>query len=305
MAARILIVEDERDLAEVIKARLTSVGHRCAVLTDPLHAFEFVRAKRPDLVISDVMMPKISGFELCRKIRMDPIVFGIPILMLSAMSEAPEIQHAYEQGANDYIVKPFDPGDLLQRVKDLLAQKRQIDAVNALTGMPGRDHLQQVIMNKLFREEKIAVLHFSLSNSTAFANAYNHERRDAAIASVAEMIPDTARAIQALEVYTAHLGHFDFLICCNAPDGGKLADALARRFDRLKATLYDKGDFERGNVVVKGETHPLMQAVISVITNEELRMNAPRMVRIAMELNRRAQRNGSATVVTAADALIV
>lgn len=302
MSAKILIIEDERDLAEVIKAGLNSAGYRCMTVDDPARGFEVVRGRQPDLVITDVMMPKMSGFELCRKIRMDPKVFATPVLMLSAMGEAPEIQHAFEQGTSDYLVKPFNMGVLFQRVKDLLAKKQQLDARNPLTGMPGRDHLQQIVMNKLFRDEKIAVLHFSLAHSTQFASVYGHERRDEAIRSVANMIPDTANGMDALEVYPAHLGQFDFLICCNARDARPLGEALARQFDLLRPALYEKSEASRGKAVAKGrEMHP----VIGIITNEEHAFSASRMLKVAMELNKRGQHNGSTKILTAADALIV
>lgn len=302
MSAKILIVEDERDLAEVIKGGLTSAGHRVVVVQDPERAFEIVRAKRPDLVITDVMMPKMSGFELCRKIRMDPIAFPTPVMMLSAMGEPPEIRHAFDQGANEYLVKPFNMGVLFQKVKELLAVTAQMEQRNPLTGMPGRDYLQQVVMNKLFRDEKIAVLHFSLAHAAEYAAVYGRERRDEATTAVAEMIPETAKGIDALEVYAAHLGQFDFLICCNATDAEKLAEALARQFDLLKPTLYEKGAEARGKAVAKDR---IMHPVVGLISNEAHDFSAARMLKIAMELNKRGQRNGSTKIITAADALIV
>ncbi len=302
MSSKILIVEDERDLAEVIKAGLTSAGHRCVVVEDPTRAFEIIRTRHPDLVITDVMMPKMSGFELCRKIRMDPLEFSTPVLMLSAMGEAPEIRHAYNQGANEYLVKPFNMGVLFQKVKDLLAHKQQVGQRNPLTGMQGREYLQQVVMNKLFREERIAVLHFSVAHAQEYVTVYGHERRDAAIGAFAATILDTAQGIDALEVYAAHLGQFDFLICCNAPDGQKLAEALGRQFDILRPSLYEKTEADRGKSLSKDK---YMHPIIGLVTNEHHDFGAARMLKVAMELNKRADRNGSTKIVTTADALIV
>lgn len=305
MSATILIIDDERELAQVMKARLSKAGYVCGVTTDSTKAFEIIKAKRPDLVITDIMMPKVSGFELCRKIRMDPVVYTTPILVLSAMGQTQEIAYAFEQGASEYLVKPFDLGELFQKVKELLECRRQLHATNPISGLPGKHYLQQVLMNKLFRDEKVAVLHFCLAHGSAYGLAYGHERRDAAIAEVARIIPEVAKAIDALEVYTAHLGGFEFLVLCNAVDARRLADAIAARFEHLKSSLFDKGDLGRGNVVVKGETHPLMHVVIGLITNEDRQFSAPRMIKIARELNKHAQHNGSTKIITAENAIIV
>lgn len=305
MSAKILIVEDERDLAEIVKAKLSDAGYRVAVLTDPTRAFSVIKEKGVDLVICDVMMPKLSGYELCRAIRKDPQIYATPVLMLSAMGEPQEIQHALEQGANGYLVKPFNLGRLFQEVKDLLAHKSVVDQKNPVTGLPNRDWLQQVVMNKVLRGEKVGVIHLSLPNAEGIGEAYGPERRDQAVRQIAELIPEAAKRVDALEVYVAHLGMFDFILCCNACDGIKLAEAIDHHFEYIRHQLYDKRDFDRGTVLGKGRERPLAQIAIGLATNEEhTTMNAGKLIRVAMELNKRAAKTGE-KLLTCQDALII
>jgi len=304
MSAKILIVEDERDLAEIVRAKLSDAGYRVAVLTDPTRAFSVIKEKGVDLVICDVMMPKLSGYELCRAIRKDPQVYATPILMLSAMGEPEEIQHALDQGANGYLVKPFNLGRLFQEVKDLLAHKNDVDKKNPVSGLPNRDWLQQVVMNKVLRGEKVGVIHLSLPNAEGIGEAYGPERRDAAVREVAELIPEAARKVEALEVYVAHLGMFDFLIACNACDGMKLAESIDHHFEYIKHQLYNKADFDRATVLGKGKERPLARTAIGLATNDGYSMSANKLIRVAMELNKRAVKTGD-KLLTCQDALII
>ena len=96
-----------------------------------------LKDKKPDLAILDVVMPKVNGYELCRHIRRDPLIYLTPILMLSALGGEPEMAHALEQGADDYLIKPFDVGVLFSKVKSLFEKQARIMQKSQLTGLHG------------------------------------------------------------------------------------------------------------------------------------------------------------------------
>jgi len=117
MAKKILIADDEEDVKFVIQLFLESKGYEIVTAFDGLDAIDKARAEKPDLILLDIMMPLIDGFEVCRKLKADKDTAGIPIVMISAASQTESKKKGLEAGASDYIVKPFEP-DHLHKVLD-------------------------------------------------------------------------------------------------------------------------------------------------------------------------------------------
>lgn len=117
---RILVVDDESDVTELLEYKLEQEGYRVATLNDPLACIAKVREFEPELVLLDIMMPELSGIQLCRIIRADPITKEIPIIFLSARGEVEDRIKGLEAGAEDYISKPFNTNELLLRTSKML-----------------------------------------------------------------------------------------------------------------------------------------------------------------------------------------
>ena len=120
MTAKILIVDDEQNIVISLKYLMQREGYTVAVADDGERGLALVRSERPDLVLLDVMMPKMNGFEVCRVIRGDPALTGVRILMLTAKGREAEREKGLELGADAYVTKPFSTRDLVARVKSLL-----------------------------------------------------------------------------------------------------------------------------------------------------------------------------------------
>jgi two-component system, OmpR family, alkaline phosphatase synthesis response regulator PhoP len=121
----VLIVEDDRDIAELLQRYLTRAGHETAALGDGAEALSAVRARRPDLLILDLMLPGLDGLEVCRALRQDAASASIPIIMLTARSEEADRVAGLELGADDYVTKPFSPRELVARVGALLRRAQR------------------------------------------------------------------------------------------------------------------------------------------------------------------------------------
>jgi two-component system alkaline phosphatase synthesis response regulator PhoP len=121
----ILVVEDNPQNAELLEAFLADLDARVFVACDGVDALQKVEQYRPDLIVLDLMMPRMSGFEVCRRLKADPVTRAIPILMLTALSESKDVERAREVGADDFISKPISKLDFLTRVKDLLESTDQ------------------------------------------------------------------------------------------------------------------------------------------------------------------------------------
>ena len=120
MGVRILVVDDEPDLVELVRLTLTQAGHQVDTAASGRQALDALRRHRPDLLILDLMLPDLSGTELCRRIRADRDCAGLPVIMLTAKADEVDRVVGFEIGADDYVTKPFSPRELVLRVGALL-----------------------------------------------------------------------------------------------------------------------------------------------------------------------------------------
>jgi CheY-like chemotaxis protein len=123
--AKILIAEDERDIRELITFTLRYAGHEILTAVNGEEALTVARENIPELILMDVRMPKMTGYEACRHMKADDKIKHIPVVFLSAKGQESEIQTGLEVGAADYILKPFAPDQLIKRVAEILGQKTE------------------------------------------------------------------------------------------------------------------------------------------------------------------------------------
>jgi two-component system phosphate regulon response regulator PhoB len=133
----ILIIDDEPDLCELIEFQLQKEGFRTSTLSNPLEAIGHARDFDPDLIILDVMMPELDGLRLCSMLKVDSLLKKVPILFLTARSDADERVKGFERGADDYLTKPFDNRELVARSKAILS--RTFEKKNILAGKLAAD----------------------------------------------------------------------------------------------------------------------------------------------------------------------
>ncbi len=124
MAAEVLVVEDEPDIRNLIVLHLSREGFRCRTAKSGPEALREARAATPDLVILDLMLPDLDGLEVCRRLRSDAATATIPIIMLTAKADEVDRVVGLEMGADDYVVKPFSPKELIARIRAVLRRAR-------------------------------------------------------------------------------------------------------------------------------------------------------------------------------------
>ena len=132
-AQRILVVDDEPDVTELLKYKFEQEGYRCQVLNDPLLFASTAREFEPEIMIFDIMMPELSGLQLCRMARADPLLKHVPIIFLTARGEAEDRIQGLEIGADDYLPKPFNMKELSIRVGKLLARSAAVSKTTKST----------------------------------------------------------------------------------------------------------------------------------------------------------------------------
>lgn len=128
MAKKILVVDDDRVIQQLLVVNLELEGYDVDVASDGEQALERVKGYEPDLVILDIMMPKLDGWEVCRRIKQDPATQDVPIIFLSARAQDMDIRRGYATGVNAYLTKPFDPVELLDLVERVLRGEQVVPA---------------------------------------------------------------------------------------------------------------------------------------------------------------------------------
>jgi len=136
-SAHILLVDDNQQNLELVQAYLEALPCRLSVAHDGIEAMESIDGDRPDLVLLDVMMPRMSGFEVCRRIKGNPDTRGIVVVMLTALNEVADYERAVESGTDDFLSKPVNKLELLTRIRSLLRVcllRRRLDELLGRSG---------------------------------------------------------------------------------------------------------------------------------------------------------------------------
>ncbi|HSQ60245.1 MAG TPA: response regulator [Acidobacteriota bacterium] len=123
---RILVVDDEIYIVHILDFSLGMEGYEVLTALDGEQALERVRSEKPDLVVLDIMMPKLDGYEVCRAIKSDPATRNTPVILLSAKGRNVDQKMGFDVGADDYITKPFSPRKLVERINSLLGQAQAV-----------------------------------------------------------------------------------------------------------------------------------------------------------------------------------
>lgn len=121
-AVTVLVVEDDLTILQLLEVNFEMEGFTVLRAEDGMLGLEAARSKRPDVIVSDVMMPNMSGLEMVSELKADPDTAGIPVILLSAKAQGSDVRQGIEAGADDYVTKPFEPLDLIDRVNALLAR---------------------------------------------------------------------------------------------------------------------------------------------------------------------------------------
>lgn len=272
---KILIAEDEMNLREVLRFQLTTAGYEVVEAEDGLKAIEKAREAMPDLLLLDVMMPHLDGYQVARELRKSFLTRHIPIIILTAKAELEDRLHGFDDGANDYIVKPWDYRELKARVRNALAWSQQQRAASPLTGLPGNLSIEEELRQRLEAGAAFALLQIDIDYFKSFNDHYGYARGDDAIRTVARILVDQAQRHGGSQDFVGHIGGDDFVIL-TAPDRAEgLAEDLIKDFDQNVPLLYDEVDRVRGYIEVANRRHvierfPLMSLTIALVNTERI-----------------------------------
>jgi diguanylate cyclase (GGDEF)-like protein len=244
----ILVVDDDPDIARFVEVNLRSAGYDVAVAGDGEEALERAAELRPDLVLLDVMMPRIDGFEVAQRLRKNPQTANTSIIMLTAKALSADKVTGLQSGADDYIIKPFDPIELLARVKGTLRRAKEMRNLSPLTGLPGNIRIQEEIERQVREDRPFAVLYSDLDNFKTYNDQKGFVRGDRLIQATARIIQDAVVEFGSSEAFVGHVGGDDFVAVVPPEVAEDVAKRITERFSEQLPDFYDAEDLERGHV---------------------------------------------------------
>src|SRR5919204_5080103 len=301
MAESILVVDDDPDIARFVEVNLRSAGYEVAVAGDGEEALDRASELRPDLVLLDVMMPRLDGFEVAQRLRKNPQTANTSIIMLTAKALSSDKVTGLQSGADDYIIKPFDPIELLARVKGTLRRAKEMRNLSPLTGLPGNIRIQEEIERMVKEGRPFAVLYADLDNFKAYNDQKGFVRGDQLIKTTALIVQDAVVEFGGTDSFVGHVGGDDFVAIVPPDVAEDVAKRVVERFDDRIPAFYEQEDLDRGFVEVedrKGQMQkvPLVGVSVGVATTAK-RMFAHygEAVAVATEMKQFAKRDAGSS----------
>ena len=270
----VLVVDDEPSLRGALEFLFSREGYRVLTAGNGEEALEQARAHLPDVIILDVMMPGMDGYEVTRRLRAHYRTRHIPILLVTAKGEEDDKLEGFQGGANDYIVKPWSKRELLQRVVNHLDWATKQRAVNPLTGLPGGVSILAERQRRLTAGQPFAQMVLDIDFFKAFNDRYGFPRGDVAIRTVAETITRVVDEDGDPEGFVGHIGGDDFIILASPERAEELAERIKAALEAEMPALYEAEDRGRGCVRVRNRRHefedfPLMSVTIALASSTD------------------------------------
>jgi diguanylate cyclase (GGDEF)-like protein len=287
---RILIADDERDIRVVLRTRLELEGFTVLEAADGGEAVTMAREHVPDLIVLDVMMPELDGVEVCNRLRASFTTRHIPVIMVTARADREDKLAGLVEGANDYITKPFEMNELLQRVRNTLEWSRQQRSASPLTGLPGNHSINAEIRRRLGEQKPFALLQIDVDHFKSFNDYYGYGRGDEAIQLLARILSESVYRMVGSEGFVGHIGGDDFVVLCQCDAAEALGEQILTWFNTAALELYDPEDRERGHVQVLNRRHvvehfPLMSLTIALVSTDRVPVtHLAQLIDIAQEL---------------------
>jgi PleD family two-component response regulator len=287
---RILIAEDELNLRQVLTLQLENAGYEVIEAEDGQVALDTAQRVCPDLVLLDVMMPQMDGYEVCRRLRASYVTRHIPIIMLTARHEEDARINGLEGGANDYVTKPWGRRELVLRIKNALEWSRQQRSASPLTGLPGNHSINEELKRRLSSGTPFAMLQIDIDFFKSFNDQYGYTRGDQAIQTLARTILDAAQKHSAGKDFVGHIGGDDFVLLTAPERAEGVGEDIIAGFNRAVRELYDVEDRDRGYVEVPNRRHvterfPLMSLTIALVSTDRMPVShLAELIDVAQEL---------------------
>jgi diguanylate cyclase (GGDEF)-like protein len=294
---RVLVVDDDRNLRKIISTNLELAGFTVETASDGPEALSTIEQLQPDIVLLDLMMPHMDGYEVAKRIRnhQNPTIANVPIIILTAKGETEDKLRGFEAGADDYITKPFGPQELLARVRAKIRRVEVDSSLSPLTRLPGNLAIEAELRRRIDANEPFAVIYLDLDNFKAFNDVYGFTHGDEAIQLLARATVDAVRRRGTTNDFVGHIGGDDFIVVTANDRAEEIAKEVIAEFDRDIRSLYSVKDLRAGYIETRDRRgalnrFPIMTLSMAIVSNDRGQLgNYAQVGEAAAELKRYAK----------------
>jgi len=293
---KILLVEDSKSVSEALKAVLEAEGKLVFLARDGVTGLALARREKPDLILLDLLLPKLNGYEVCRRLKKDILLRHLPVIMLTGKGDLVDKVKGIDAGADDYIVKPFEPAELLARARMILRRTERDLEANPLTRLPGNISIVNELQNRVEKKAPLAVGYADLDKFKSYNDKYGFEHGDEVIRETARTIITAINECGNSDDFIGHIGGDDFVFITTPDKSDKVCQKLITEFEKKVPEFYEPEDVRKGYIIAhdrKGQLQqiPLVSISIGLVTNESrIITHVAQISEIGAELKEAAKR---------------
>ena len=297
----LLVVDDDPFIARLLEIELKAAGYDVRVASDGEQALAAAQERPPQLVLADVMMPNMDGFELTRRLRQDPRTATASVIMLTARGLSADKLEGFAIGADDYIVKPFDTPELLARIRGVLNRASDTRESSPMTGLAGNVAIEDEIERRVAGGEPFAILYVDLDGFKAYNDRYGFLRGDDLIRETGRVVQEAAGQVAGADSFVGHAGGDDFVVVVPPDHATAVAQQVVQAFDEMVPALYDVDDRANGYIEVtnrRGDLtrYPMMTLSIGIASTEKrMFRHYAEAVTVAMEMKQYTKQTGASS----------
>jgi DNA-binding response OmpR family regulator len=243
--SRILIVEDDLDLSEMLNAYFRVQNYDVLTAAWGADALRISQEELVDLIVLDIRLPDIDGYEICRQLRSHRQTLDTPIIFLTEKRDRVDKLQGLELGVVDYITKPFDIQELRLRVRNAISRATRHALMNPVTDLPEGDMVEERLNTLLYSDEEWAVLTLSIASLSEFREMYGFVAADDVLRAVALMIRNAVREFGSEDNFIGHLSSDEFAIITSPEAVKNIRERLETRVQQSREYFYPARDRQK------------------------------------------------------------
>src|SRR5574341_805170 len=251
--SRLLVVEDDIDIAKMLKIYFSGMDFDVDVAVRGSDALEKTKQVLPHLIVLDIMLPDIDGYEVCRNLRTNMRTSHIPVIFLTQKDERSDKLQGLELGADDYITKPFDIEELKLRVQRAITRAEQQSLTDPRSGLPSGRLIEEQL-RRIIRKQGWALMDARIDYFDAFKDVYGFVAADDVLRFTAMLIGEVVDELGAPGDFIGHAGGDNFIVICTEEKAATIRQVLKSRFATEVLSQYNFMDREQGYIVTYTES---------------------------------------------------
>jgi len=290
--SRLLVVEDDFDISNMLKIFFSSLGFDVDIAPSGSDALEKTRHVLPHLIVLDIMLPDIDGYEVCRALRTTTRTSHIPIIFLTQKDERSDRLQGLELGADDYITKPFDIEELKLRVQGAIRRSERESLTDPRSGLPAGGLIEEQL-RRIIREDGWAYMDIRINHFEPFKDVYGFVAGDDVLRFTAMLLGEVIDEVGSASDFIGHAGGDNFIVIASENSVDAILELLRKRFEEEIQIHYNFIHRQQGYITTTSaggqeERHPLMTLSVGVVSpSRQVFADIREITEMAAEVRRR------------------